>query len=213
VSATTLAAHSGHADVVEFLLDKGADPNAARAGFAALHAAIMRRDERMVGALLNHGADPNLKLQTWTPTRRSSDDFNFAPQLVGATPFWLAARFTEPNVMRLLLKHGADPLFVHKGEYIAGGIAGNGFQRRVDVTTALMAATGMGGGEAWFPVEREQREALTLESVKLALELGVNVNAVNTDGRTALDAARALKFESVVKLLAENGAKPGMSKE
>ncbi len=43
----------------EFLLDKGADANTSGDGFTALHAAIMRRDERMVGALLAHGADPN----------------------------------------------------------------------------------------------------------------------------------------------------------
>ena len=107
VSATALAAHAGYTDLVEFLLDRGADPNAAAAGFSALHAAIMHRDEKMVAALLAHGADPNAPLQTWTPTRRSSRDFNFAPELVGATPFWLVARFTEPDVMRLLEKHGA----------------------------------------------------------------------------------------------------------
>ena len=80
----------------------------------------MRRDEKMVSALLAHGADPNAPLRTWTPTRRSSNDFNFAPELVGATPFWLAARFSQPGVMRLLVKHGADPLFVHRVEYHAG---------------------------------------------------------------------------------------------
>ena len=48
VSATVLAAHSGYGELVEFLLEKGADPNAAAAGFTALHAAIMRRDEKMV---------------------------------------------------------------------------------------------------------------------------------------------------------------------
>ena len=119
VSATTLAAHSDFRDVVEFLLDKGADPNAARAGFTALHEAIMHRDEKMVSALLDHGADANAPLKTWTPTRRSSEDFTFGPELVGATPFWLAARFTEPGVMRLLLKHGADPLFVHHGDKVS----------------------------------------------------------------------------------------------
>jgi len=35
------------------------------------------------------------------------------------------------------------------------------------------------------------------------------VNAANTDGRTALDGAKALKFESVVAYLVEKGAKAG----
>ena len=43
--------------------------------------------------------------------------------------------------------------------------------------------------------------------MKLAIELGVDVNAVNTDGRTALDAARTLKLESVVNVLVEKGAR------
>ena len=170
----------------------------------------MHRDERMVGALLAHGADANAPLRTWTPTRRSSDDFNFAPELVGATPFWLAARFTEPGVMRLLAKHGADPLFVHHGERVVEG-RGEGFVHRKESTTALMAATGMGGGRAWAPAPegREAREALTLETVKLAVELGVDVNAANTDGRTALDAAKALKYDTVVAFLVEKGAVAG----
>jgi ankyrin repeat protein len=206
VSATTLAAHAGHTGVVEFLLEKGANANAAEAGFSALHAAIMRRDEKMVSALLAHGADPNAPLRTWTPTRRSSNDYNFAPELVGASPFWLAARFTQPGVMRLLLKHGANPHFIHRGEHVTGGISGNGFQRRTNVTTALMASVGLGGGEAWFQAEVAEREPLTLEAVKLAVELGIDLNAANTDGRTALDGARTLKYQSVVKFLTESGA-------
>ncbi len=47
VSATVLAAHSGFGDLVAFFLELGADPNAAAAGFSALHAAVMRRDEKM----------------------------------------------------------------------------------------------------------------------------------------------------------------------
>jgi ankyrin repeat protein len=209
VTATTLAAHSGNADVVAFLLSKGADPNLAAAGFSALHAAIMRRDEAMVSALLDHGANPNAPLQTWTPTRRSSHDFNFAPELVEATPFWLAARFTEPEVMRLLLKHGADPLFVHRSEKVVDGRGDQLFPHRKESTTALMAATGMGGGVAWVPTAKSKREALMLEAVKIAAEAGIDVNAANTNGRTALDAARGLGYESVVKFLTEKGAKSG----
>jgi len=212
VSATALAAHSGLGDVVEFLLDKGADPNAAGPGFTALHEAIMRRDEKMVNTLLDHGADANTPLRTWTPTRRSSDDFNFAPELVGATPFWLAARFGQAGVMRLLLKHGADPLFVHHGERTVEG-RGEAFVRRTDVTTALMAATGMGGGRAWVLPEPSEREALVLEAVKVAVELGIGLNAANTDGRTALDSAKTLKYDTVVRFLQEKGAQPGTLKK
>jgi uncharacterized protein len=207
VSATGMAAHSGFTELVEFFLARGADPNAGEPDFTPLHAAIMRRDEKMAAALLAAGADPNEPVRNWTPTRRSSDDLNFPPALVGARPFWLAARFAQPNVMRLLAKHGADPSFVHRSDYYAGGETYD--DHRIEMTTALMAATGMGSGRAWVTVPRPQAEALTLEAVKIAVELGIDVNAANLDGRTALDAARALKFESVVSFLTEHGAKPG----
>ena len=172
----------------------------------------MRRDEKMAAALLDHGADANAPLRTWTPARRSSDDFNFAPELVGATPFWLAARFSQPGTMRLLAKHGANPLFVHHGEHMVDG-RGEAFVKRIDVTTALMAATGMGGGRVWVQLAAGEREAFILEAVKLAVELGVDVNAANTDGRTALDAAKTLKYDSVVKFLMDKGAQPGIIKK
>ena len=210
VSATVLAAHAGHGEIVDLLLETGADPNAAAAGFSALHIAVMRRNQKMVSALLDHGADPNAPVRTWTPTRRASDDFNFPPALVGAMPFWLAARFKQPDVMRLLVKHGADPLVVLRVEYAAAGEEGAPTVRRKQATTALMAATGMGGGRAWLEPERAEREALTLEAVKLAVELGVDVNAANTDGRTALDAAQAQKYATVVKFLIEHGAQSGI---
>ncbi len=209
VSATAIAAHAGYRDVVEFLLDRGADANAARAGFSALHAAIMRRDARMVRTLLAHGANVNAPVESWTPTRRSSKDFHFSPELVGATPLWLAARFGGPDIMSALLERGADPLFVHHGDHVVETRGGSGFQHRKDVTTTLMAAVGMGGGEAWMAPDRGEREALTLAAVKLAAERGVDVNAANADGRTALDAAKALKYQSVVDYLVEKGARSG----
>ena len=205
VSATMMAAHAGFTELVEFLLDRGADANAARPGFTALHAAIMRRNTRMITALLAHGADPNVRLQTWTPTRRSSRDWNFSQDLVGATPFWLAARVNQPDAMRLLLQHGADAKFVHHANYHNE----DPVEPRSQITTALMAATGMGGGVAWVQPDRTEREKLMLETVTLAVDQGIDLNAANTDGRTALDAARASKFESVVKFLADRGARSG----
>src|SRR5258705_2463203 len=205
VSAMVLAAHSGVGEIANLLLDKGANANSTGPGFTALHEAIMRRDEQMVTALLAHGANPNTPLATWTPERRSSEDFNFAPALAGATPFWLAARFAEPNVMRLLVAKGADPKFVLRNEYYVNDLN----DRRTQATTALMAAIGIGGGRAWVRPGPARHEALILESVKLAIELGVDVNAANTDGRTALDAARRFTLESVVKFLGDHGATEG----
>jgi ankyrin repeat protein len=211
ISVVTLATHSGFVDLVEFLLDKGADPNRSAAGFAPLHEAIMRRDEPLVRTLLAHGADPHAPLQAWTPTRRQSSDLHFEPELVGATPYWLAARFWQPNVMRLLVELGADPKSVHRSDRIVDGKEGRAYDHRYDATNALMAALGMGGGgNAWVQPDRSQREALTLATVKLAVDLGIDVNATNTDGRTALDAAKTLKYETVVAFLVSKGAKAGM---
>lgn len=198
VSATTMAAHAGYREVVEFLLDRGANPNSDASAFTALHAAVMRRDQQMAAALLSHGADANARVRAWTPTRRSSKDYNFPPELVGATPLWLAARYTQPEMMRLLVRHGADPLFVHRVEYHEG----EGAVPRKHATTAVMAAVGIGGGGAgWMPVARADRERLMLETVKLAVELGVDPNAKNIDGKTALDAATTAKLASVVAFL------------
>jgi len=45
----------------------------------------------------------------------------------------------------------------------------------------------------------------TLEAVKLAAELGVDLNAAST----ALDAAKDLRYSTVVKFLVEKGARAG----
>lgn len=208
VSATVLAAHSGNGELVEFLLGKDANPNAAAAGYTALHAAILRRNKKAVIALLAHGADPNAKLRASTPVRRASQDFYFHPAFVGATPFWLAARFSQPDVMRLLAKHGADPLFVHQVSYWGERSRSSEYIRETPgATTALMAAVGMGRGGGFQAPDPGEREARTVEAVKLAVELGVDVHAADAQGRTALEAATALRYKSVVEFLVAKGAK------
>ncbi|MBM3736907.1 MAG: hypothetical protein FJW39_14080 [Acidobacteria bacterium] len=194
VSALVYAAHSGFTDLAAYLLAKGADPNRAGAGFTALHIAIMRRDTRLVQALLERGANPNEALRTWTPTRRSSTDYHFPPPLVGARPFWLAARFTQPEVMRLLLKYGADPKFVHTSRYV---VEMKGYHERSDAIPALMAALGQGSGKAWVDAQAEDREALMAEAVKIILDAGASPEQVGQ----AAEIARGMKYPSVVRLL------------
>ena len=47
---------------MEFLLSRGADPNAAGAGYTALQAAVLRGNLELVKALLAKGADPNARI-------------------------------------------------------------------------------------------------------------------------------------------------------
>ena len=206
VSVMVLAAHSGFRDLVEFVLEEGADPNMAEGGFSALHLAIMRRDEHMVSRLLARGADPNIRLTNWTPTRRASADLSFHPALVGATPFWLAARFSQPGVMRLLVEQGADPFFVHEVRYVtaAGSYGAAGTQ---EATTTLMAAAGMGGSRrmrAFVAADPAELETLTLEAVQLVVELGVDVNATDLEGQMAADAR---SYPTVREFLAAEAAR------
>src|SRR5579871_1748154 len=107
-SALVIAAYSGNGKVAQFLLDKDALPNAAGAGFTAMHAAVLRGDPELLKALLAHGANPNARVTKGTPIRRSAQDYVIPDTLVGATPFFLAAKYVEPEMMRLLAAAGAD---------------------------------------------------------------------------------------------------------
>jgi ankyrin repeat protein len=200
-------------ELIEFLLAKGADPNAIDGGFTALHEAILRHNEDAVRVLLAGGADANIRLKKDSPVRRGSTDFFYDGPFVGATPFWLAARFGQPEVMRLLVKHGADPLALHYVDYWAEGYRWTGFPRATDGNhTALMAAVGMPNGQGYAykqPGDRAEQEALALECAKIAVELGVDINAANLKGRTALDGAKSSRYNTVVAYLESLGAKAG----
>ena len=100
---------------------------------------------------------------------------------------------------------GAKADVVHHVEYHGGET----YDKRTQTTNAVTAAAGMGGGAPWVPIPRLEREALAFESIKLAADAGVDLNVANDDGRTALDSARAFKFELVEKFLLERGAKAG----
>lgn len=190
VSALAMAAHSGFTPMVSYLLSKGANPNDCESGFCPLHIAILRRDAEMAAALLTTGADPNTPLRTWTPTRRSSKDYHFEPDLVGARPYWLAARYASPEIMTLLAKHRADALSVHHSIKVTDAAGAS----KEDRTDAILAALGLGGGgAAWVDFKRD--ETLVLACVKAAMEAGVKPSA------RAIDAAKASRYAKVVALL------------
>ncbi len=195
-SALVLAAHSGQTDAAIALLDKGADPNTMGVGYTALHAAVLRSDLKLVKALLAHRADPNLRMTKGTPVRRDTTDFNLLAPLIGSTPYLLAAKFLEPEIMQALVAGGADPKLTMP----------NG-------ATPLMLAAGMGSGFersrrgiAVIDFGKVEPETQVLEAVKTAFNLSGDVNATNQAGDTALHSAAAWGYDTVVQFLADHGA-------
>jgi ankyrin repeat protein len=197
VSALVLAAHSGNGDVGALLLEHGADPNVFASGYSALHAAILRSDLTLVKALLARGADPNARIVKGTPLRRDTTDFNLPATLIGSTPYLLAARFLEAEIMIALAVGGADPSLTMP-----------------DGSTALMLATGMGSrtsasrrGIDKIDFGKIEPESQVREGVAAALRSAGDVNAGNPAGDTALHVAAARGYDTVISLLVEHGAR------
>ncbi len=200
-SALVVATHSGHGALARFLLDRGASPNAAIVGYAALHAAVLQGDLEVVEALLDHGASPNAQITQGTRVARNGQVLYLGEHLLGATPFALAAKFIEVEIMRALLDAGADAALPLKNGWTAVSLAaGAGWRygtwdRRDRALIRLPAA------------QRElYDERRTLEAVRVAVEAGTDVNAVDEDGNTALHYVVDKGFPSVVAFLTEHGA-------
>jgi ankyrin repeat protein len=197
MSALVEAAHSGQTAAAVALLDAGADPNAAGAGYSALHAAILRGDVALAKALLAHGANPNLAVAKGTPIRRNTTDYYLPATLIGATPYLLAAKFLEPEIMEALIAAGADARITMK-----------------DGTTALMLAAGIGAvpnanrrGVENLDGGKMEDPSHLLPAVISALNHGAEVNATNQGGDTALHGAAAQGYDEVVQTLVSRGAK------
>jgi ankyrin len=200
VSALVLAAHSGNRGVAALLVERGADPNAFGSGYTALHAAILRGDLNLVKALLAHGANPDKRMTKGTPMRRDTTDWNLPATLTGSTPYLLAARFLEPDIMLVLVAGGADSRLAMP----------NG-------ADAVMLATGMGSsrtasrrGIEAIDFGKVEPESRVRETVAAAVALRGDVNAVSQTGDMALHVAASLGHDTVVQLLVERGARLGV---
>jgi ankyrin repeat protein len=200
-SALMLAVENGHFDLAEMLLESGADPNDQRSGFAPLHALTwVRKPNRGDGddgdppptgsgtmdslefarKLVKHGADPNLRLAAGKGGRGQ-----LAREVM--PPFMLACATADLPYMDLLLALGADPAIGNK-----------------DGATSLMAAAGLG---TIAPSEEAGTEQEAIAAIELLLGKGLDINAVDGNGETAMHGAAYKSFPKVVELLAKRGAK------
>ncbi len=199
-SALVLAIANTHFTLAKYLIDQGADVNAAAQGWTPLiQLEYVRRPNHGKGLpppealdsfdtldlakiLLAHGADPNAR-----QAKEINDGQRNYQNRVGATAFFLAAKDADPPMMRLLAEHGADPLITTE-----------------DGATALAAAAGVG---IWNVGESAGTNEEALEAVKLAYELGCrDVNAADVFGYAPIHGAALRGSPEIVQFLVDKGA-------
>jgi ankyrin repeat protein len=215
-SVLHVAIKNRHYPIASLLLARGATPDAAdRGGRTPLHVlvearepasrqrapAMEERDDGMqlMTALLAAGADPDAmtagspKLADALVPSAIRPIIDNAINVGGATPLLLAAQAADVEAMRVLVAVGADPLASTYGG-----------------TTALMLAAGL------VHVEGSQRfrpESEALAAVRLALELGADVDAANEHGQTALHGAVYRAANTIIQELHDAGARTDLADE
>jgi len=198
-----VATMRGHVPLALFLLEQGADPDAGDAGMTPLHwaattwengtanpvygfaepmAGIPDRQAKLqlVSALLAHGANPNARI-----TRPKPAFVGGYTDVVGATPFLLAASADDLEMMQLLLAAGADPKLM-----------------TATSTTAVMAATALNR----LVGESDLTEKQAIDAVKFLLNLGLAAGGVTTFNENALFGPAYRGWNTLLELLIEKGA-------
>ncbi len=205
-TALIVAIINAHFDLANMLIEKGADVNIAdETGMTALYAAV---DMHTLGAMLSrpspklvdditsadlvktllaHGANPNLRLKK--PLIGRHHNGGDASLGEGTTALMRAAKANDLPVMKMLLDAGASPFITQK-----------------DHTTVVMIAAAGGAAAGAYSTALPVSEEGAIEAIKLCLDRGVDVNAFNSGGLTALHRAAARGADKVVKYLAERGA-------
>ena len=198
-TALLTATNNRHYQLGKLLVERGANVNLANGkNFTPLYLATDNRNIEggdypvpkpdmdhldYIKVLLDHGANPNLKVTDNTETRTIfTNQWFFEP---GTTPFVRAAQSGDLALLKLLLAYGADPKIA------------NDFG-----DTALSAVSGIGWVEG---VTYEHSPEESLEVAKMLLDLGLSPNSQNKDLRTPLMGAAHKGRNEMIQLFVDRG--------
>ena len=197
-------------DTAAYLISAGANPNQWDLwGRAPLYAAVdvntIPRGGRpdlpsldetsaldVIKLLLDAGANPNARLRLPPPFRNVGNDRGLDGMLTtGATPLLRAAKALDAPAIKLLLGKNADLTLTN-----SRGM------------TPTMAAAGLGSVDAdtrgfYLSEDTQQR---SIESLKLLIKAGGDINAKDSRGLTALHEAARWGWNDVVTFLVAHGA-------
>jgi len=208
ISALVSAIINGHYDVAGFLIESGIDVTLAdETGQTALYAAVdmhtMPTSNRpspkeldnqltsfdIVKMLVDHGAPLDAQQRVMRAYRTKLDRGGETVLGAGTTPLLRAAKAADTPVIKLLVDKGANAKLATR----AG-------------VTGIMMAAGVGTREE-DTTGRNKTQKDIVETIRLLLQAGVDVNAQDNQGRTAAHGAAMWGYTDVIKFFAENGAK------
>jgi len=182
-----LAATNGNAAVLERLIQAGANPNApiSETGDTALMMAARTGALDAVKALLDHGAQVNAK-ESWG----------------GTTALMWAIAERHSAVAKLLVERGAD---VNAKSNFVPSASGRGFEGTAPVAPKTNQTTEEFASGWMTPLLFAAREN-DLESARILIQAGADVNAVGGDGKGALGLALFDGSYDVASLLIDSHA-------
>ena len=194
-----LAVANGHFQLAAELLDAGADPNSDQLGYNILHMIVYVREPGIGDndpGPEGSGTMSSLEFARKAVAKGAKIDAVITRRVnltntrwndIGSTPFLLAAVTADAELMKEYVKLGANPLATN-----------------VDGSNALMAAAGLGTRS---PGEDAGTEEEVLEAMQVALDLGIDINAVDKHRETAMHGAAYKNLPLAVKFLASKGAR------
>ena len=171
----------------------------------------------LVEALLAAGADPNARIGTSAmlmnyighPTKGAFESFSCGTgDLRGATPLWVAAHYANGQGYVPIPDAVGRQLAEHQAEIIERLLEAGADQSLTidDGTTPFMAAAGLGQCTFRPNLRRGLRSHGAEAAVRVLLEAGADINAVNEADFNALHGAAYRGLNEVVEYLVANGA-------
>jgi ankyrin repeat protein len=182
-----LAAMNGNAAIIERLIQAAADPNApvSATGDTALMMAARTGKVDAAKALLDHGAKVNTK-ETWG----------------GTTALMWAVAERHPEVVQLLVDHAAD---VNAKSNFVPSASGRGFEGTAPVAPKPNQTTEEFASGWMTPLMFAARED-DIESARILIQHGADVNALGGDGKDSLELALFDGSYDVASLLVDSHA-------